>query len=101
MVSLVNASLRGRAVLIIVSTSAITVHHDELMVCDRLQHVDSKRIICVVLVTVVFVLAAILAIGFHVISHLDSLLRRETQGTLIVDILGVEDTAVIFMSSFA
>ena len=101
MVSLVNASLRGRPVLIIVSTSAITVLHDELMVCDRLQHVDSKRIICVVLVTVVFVLAAILAIGFHVISHLDSLLRRETQGTLIVDILGVEDTAVIFMSSFA
>ena len=101
MVSLVHASLRGRPVLIIVSASAITVvFDDELVVCDRLEHMDSKRIVCVVIVTVVFIRAAILTIGFHVSSHLDSLLRRETQGTLIVDILCVE-AAVILMSSFA
>lgn len=71
------------------------------MVCDRLQHVDSERIVCVFIITVIFILASKLTIVRIIVhSHLDSYLRRETQRTLIVDILGVKD-AIIFVRSFA
>ena len=74
--------------MIIISPCTICALIYELMVCDRLQHVDPKRSF-VFFIAIVFVVATILTTAGIVSSHLDSLLRRETQGTLIVDILGV------------
>ena len=85
--------------IIIIPPGTIRILNYELMIRDRLQHVNTERVICVIIITVVFILAAKRTIVYIcIISHLGSELWRETQGALIVNVLGIKDIPVICLS---
>ena len=88
--------------IIIIPPGTIRILYYELMIRDRLQHVNTERVICVIIITVVFILAAKRTIVYIcIISPLGSELWRETQGALIVNVLGIKDIPVIFNPLFA